>query len=61
MNGGLGDSIAQVLALNSPAPLEMVGVKDTFGESGIPEELMAKYGLSTERIVTAALAAMKRK
>jgi transketolase len=61
MNGGLGDSIAQVLALNAPAPLEMVGVKDTFGESGIPEELMAKYGLSTERIVTAALAAMKRK
>lgn len=61
MNGGLGDSIAQLLALNTPAPLEMVAVKDTFGESGTPEELMLKYGLSTERIVTAALAAMKRK
>ena len=61
MNGGLGDSIAQLLALNNPAPLEMVAVKDSFGESGVPEELMLKYGLSTERIVTAALAAMKRK
>jgi transketolase len=61
MNGGLGDSIAQVLALNNPAPLEMVAVKDSFGESGVPEELMLKYGLSTERIVTAAMAAMKRK
>lgn len=61
MNGGLGDCVAQVLSRNNPAPVEMVAVKDTFGESGTPEELMDKYGLTAERIVTAALAAMKRK
>lgn len=61
MNGGLGDCVAQVLSRNNPAPVEMVAVKDTFGESGTPEDLMDKYGLTAERIVTAALAAMKRK
>ncbi|HYG37707.1 MAG TPA: transketolase C-terminal domain-containing protein [Cytophagales bacterium] len=61
LNGGLGDSIAQVLSRHNPSPLEMVGVKDTFGESGTPDELMEKYGLTAERIVTAAMAAMKRK
>jgi transketolase len=45
MNGGLGDSVAQTLALNHPAPLEMVAVNDSFGESGIPDELMKKYGI----------------
>jgi len=61
LNGGLGDSIAQVLARNYPAPLEMVGVNDQFGESGKPEELMAKYGLSTQHVVDAALKAIERK
>ena len=45
MNGGLGDSICQLLARNLPTPGEMVGVNDTFGESGTPDQLMAKYGL----------------
>jgi len=60
-NGGLGDSIAQLLALNAPAPIEMVAVDDKFGESGPPEELMSKYGLDTVDIVEAALKVIKRK
>lgn len=61
LNGGLGDSIAQTLARNYPAPLEMVGVNDQFGESGKPEDLMEKYGLSTQHVVDAALKAIERK
>ena len=60
-NGGLGDSIAQVLALNYPAPVEMVAVNNVFGESGKPEELLKKYGLDVPDIVTAALKVLKRK
>jgi transketolase len=61
MNGGLGDSVAQTLSRNLPTPLEMVAVKDSFGESGTPEELLVKYGLSPNDIVTAALKAISRK
>ncbi|MFM1875074.1 MAG: hypothetical protein RL266_811 [Bacteroidota bacterium] len=60
-NGGLGDSVAQTLVLNGPAPLEMVAVNDSFGESGTPEQLLEKYGLSTESIVEAALKVIARK
>jgi transketolase len=60
-NGGLGDSVAQTLALNGPAPMEMVAVNDSFGESGTPEELLEKYGLNTESIVEAALKVIARK
>ena len=61
LNGGLGDSIAQCLSRNNPTPIEMVGVNDTFGESGKPKELMAKYGLDSNSIVKAALKVVKRK
>ncbi len=61
MNGGLGDSIAQLLALKMPLPMEMVAVNDSFGESGTPEQLMEKYGLTTKAIVDAALKAIGRK
>ncbi|MEX1188612.1 MAG: transketolase C-terminal domain-containing protein [Bacteroidia bacterium] len=61
MNGGLGDSIAQLLCRNLPKPLEMVAVNDSFGESGTPEELMTKYGLDVPDIVKAAKAAIKRR
>jgi transketolase len=61
LNGGLGDAIAQTLSRNFPAPLEMVGVDDSFGESGVPEQLMEKYGLSTQSIVEAAMRAVERK
>ena len=61
MNGGLGDSIAQLLALKLPMPLEMVAVNDSFGESGTPDELMTKYGLDAINIVDAALRSIARK
>ncbi len=61
MNGGLGDSVAQLLARNTPAPQEFVAVNDSFGESGTPDQLMTKYGLDTVNIVEAAEKVMKRK
>ncbi len=60
-NGGLGDSIAQLLCFTNPLPLEMVAVNDTFGQSGTPEELMAFYGLDTPDIVEAARKVIARK
>jgi transketolase len=61
MNGGLGDSIAQLLVRNLPLPLEMVAVNDNFGESGKPEELLVKYHLDAPDIVAAAERAISRK
>ncbi len=61
LNGGLGDAVAQVLARHLPTPQEYVGVNDTFGESGTPDELMVKYGLDTPNIVEAAKKVLKRK
>ena len=61
MNGGLGDSIAQLLARKNPTPLEMVAVNDSFGESGTPDDLMKKYGLESVNIVEAVQAVLKRK
>lgn len=59
--GGLGDAVAQVAAKNQPVPIEYVGTKDTFGESGKPVELLKKYGLDVADIVAAAERAMARK
>lgn len=61
MNGGLGDSVAQVLARFNPRPIEMVAVNDSFGESGTPAQLLKKYGLGPENIVAAAEKVLKRK
>lgn len=61
MNGGMGDAIAQLLAKEMPAPVEMVAVNDTFGESGKPTDLLKKYGLSSDSIVTSATKAIARK
>lgn len=61
MNGGLGDSIAQLLALNTPTPLEMVAVDDKFGESGTPARLMTEYGLDTPHVVAAVKKVLARK
>jgi len=58
--GGYGESISHVLTSNDPAPLEMVAVNDSFGESGTPDDLMKKYGLDTPNIVEAALRAIAR-
>ncbi len=61
MNGGLGDSIAQLLSRELPTPLEMVAVHDSFGESGTPDQLMTKYGLDAVNIVEAAKKVMSKK
>ena len=61
MNGGLGDTVAQLLARKLPSPLEMVAVNDTFGESGKGEELLTKYGVNTKDIIAAAERAVQRK
>lgn len=60
-NGGLGDSIAQLLSRKMPTPIEMVAVDDKFGESGKPEELLTKYDIDTENIVFAVESVLKRK
>lgn len=59
--GGLGDAIAQVASKNQPVPIEFIGTKDTFGESGTPTQLLQKYGLDTPNIVEAALKVISRK
>ena len=61
MNGGLGDSIAQLLARKRPTPLEMVAVNDSFGESGKPSDLMEKYGLTRSDIVKSVKKVLTRK
>jgi transketolase len=59
--GGLGESVARVLAENHPTPQEFVATQDTFGESGTPAQLMEKYGLNAEAIVKAVEKVLKRK
>jgi transketolase len=59
-NGGLGDSIAQLLARELPAPMEMVAVNDCFGESGTPEQLMKKYGLDAATVMLAVEKVLRR-
>lgn len=61
INGGLGDSIAQLLSSKTPAPIEFVAVMDIFGQSGKPEELMKHFGLDSSNIVQAAKRAISRK
>lgn len=59
--GGLGAAVAEVLVKNYPVPMEMVGVQDSFGESGTPDELLTKYGLTEADIVAAVKRVIKRK
>jgi transketolase len=59
--GGLGSAVAEVLAQNYPVPIEFVGVHDTFGESGTPEELRKKFGLTVKDISDAVRRAIVRK
>jgi len=61
MNGGLGDSIAQLLGQKLPTPIEMVAVNDRFGESGKPDELMKLFGLEAQNIVVACENVIDRK
>jgi transketolase len=59
--GGLGDAIAQTATKHFPVPIEFVGTKDTFGESGTPDQLLKKYGLDVPDIIAAAEKVMARK
>lgn len=59
--GGLGESVARVLATHQPAPQEFVATLDTFGESGTPDKLMEKYGLNNNAIERAVFRVLKRK
>ncbi len=59
--GGLGESVARVLAENVPTPQEFIATQDTFGESGTPAQLMDKYGLNSSAIINAVEKVMKRK
>ena len=59
--GGMGESIAQLLALKNPTPIEFVAVDDKFGESGKPLDLMKKYGLHSSNIIEATHRVLKRK
>jgi transketolase len=61
LNGGLGDAVCQVLSRNLPSPVEMVGVNNSFGESGTPSQLMEKYGLNAINIVNAVKKVIGRK
>jgi transketolase len=59
--GGLGSRVAQTLAKHIPTPMEFVGVNDSFGESGTPDQLMKKYGLEADNIYQAAKKVIARK
>tara|TARA_R110002072_G_scaffold1653_4_gene13928 strand:+ start:2705 stop:3655 length:951 start_codon:yes stop_codon:yes gene_type:complete len=59
--GGLGESVARTLSLNTPTVQEFVGTNDTFGESGTPEQLMKKYGLDSEAVIKAVKKVISRK
>ena len=59
--GGFGSAVAEVVVSNNPVPMEFVGIKDTFGESGKPADLIVKYGLKDVNIVEAVRKVLKRK
>jgi transketolase len=61
MNGGLGDTVSQVLSRKLPTPIEMVAVNDSFGESGTGEQLLKKYNIDTADIIAATERAISRK
>ena len=61
LNGGLGSLVAKLLSTTQPMPLEMIGVDDTFGESGTPDALLKKYHLDTDDIVNAVKRVTARK
>lgn len=58
---GCGSAVCEVLAQNYPVPVEMVGMPNTFGESGKPEELIEKYGMGKEAVISAVRKVLKRK
>jgi transketolase len=61
IRGGMGSAVAEALAVAHPVPIEFVGTNDTFGESGKPDELLEKYGLTTQAIISATHRAIARR
>lgn len=61
ITGGLGGAVAEVVSQNYPVPLKIIGIEDTFGESGKPDELMEKFGLTKEAITQAIHHVLKMK
>lgn len=61
ITGGLGGAVAELLSRNYPVPMEFVGMPDSFGESGAPDELLTKYGMKAKNIVEATIKAAARK
>ena len=61
INGGLGGAVAEVLVENYPVPMQRVGMQDTFGESGTPDELLDKYGMNVKSIKEAVLEVLRKK
>ncbi len=59
--GGLGSAVAEYLTQTYPVPIEMVGIEDSFGESGQPQELMTKYGLNADTIIKKVIEVLRRK
>lgn len=61
INGGMGSAVAEVLTRNWPVPIEFIGMPDSFGESGAPDELLEKYGMKSHHIVAAAKKVIARR
>ena len=61
VHGGMGSAVAEVLGAHCPVPIEMVAVKDSFGESGQPQELMDAYGLNAAQVIAAVKKVIARK
>ncbi|MDP3949008.1 MAG: transketolase C-terminal domain-containing protein [bacterium] len=61
INGGLGGAVAETLGRRAPAPIEFIGLHDTFGESGLPSQLLEKYKMGVKDIISAAKKANKRR
>jgi transketolase len=61
VQGGLGSAVAEVLAKHCPVPIEFIGMQNTFGESGVPEKLIEKYGMGVKDIKSAVKRVLRRK
>lgn len=61
VNGGLGSAVAEIVSQSYPVPIKIIGIEDTFGESGSPSELLKKFGLTQENIKKAVLEVLRRK
>jgi len=59
--GGMGSAVSEILSQNYPAPMEIIGVQDRFGESGEPAQLLEAFGLTAKNIIESAKKAIKRK